>query len=195
MRAHRHSGIIGLIVAGAALGPHGFGVLARDRTIVLLGTVGLLYLMLMVGLELDLHEFARHRVRSVVFGLASAVVPGTVGTTAAMALGYSTPSALLVGSAFASHTLLAYPIASRLGIVRNRAVISTLGGTILTEILALVLLAVVVESRGQGAGLAFWAGLALPFAAYGVLVLWGLPRVGRWFFRHASEGETSSSSC
>jgi Kef-type K+ transport system membrane component KefB/mannitol/fructose-specific phosphotransferase system IIA component (Ntr-type) len=183
-------GIIGLIVAGAALGPHGFGVLARDRTIVLLGTVGLLYLMLMVGLELDLHEFARHRVRSVVFGLASAVVPGTVGTTAAMALGYSTPSALLVGSAFASHTLLAYPIASRLGIVRNRAVISTLGGTILTEILALALLAVVVESRGKGAGWAFWAGLALPFAAYGVLVLWGLPRVGRWFFRHASEGET-----
>jgi Kef-type K+ transport system membrane component KefB len=60
-------GIIGLIVAGAALGPHGLGFLARDRTIVLLGTVGLLYLMLMVGLELDLHEFARHRARSVGF--------------------------------------------------------------------------------------------------------------------------------
>ena len=128
--------------------------------------------------------------RSVVFGLDSAQVPGTVGTSAALALRNSTPSALLVGSAFASHTLLAYPIASRLGIVRNRAVISTLGGTILTEILALVLLAVVVESRGHTAGWAFWAGLALPFAAYGALVLWALPRVGRWFFRHASEGET-----
>jgi Kef-type K+ transport system membrane component KefB/mannitol/fructose-specific phosphotransferase system IIA component (Ntr-type) len=183
-------GIIGLIVAGAALGPHGLGVLERDRTIVLLGTVGLLYLMLMVGLELDLEEFARHRARSLVFGLASAAIPGSVGTGAALALGYSTPSALLVGSAFASHTLLAYPLASRLGIVRNRAVIATLGGTILTEILALVVLAVVVESRGQPAGWEFWVRLGVPFAAYGVLVLGALPRVGRWFFRNASEGET-----
>lgn len=76
-------GIIGLVVAGAALGPHGFGILERDRTIVLLGTVGLLYLMLMVGLELDLHDFARYRRRSVVFGLASALIPGVVGTAAA----------------------------------------------------------------------------------------------------------------
>ena len=74
--------------------------------------------------------------------------------------------------------------------MRNRAVISALGGTILTEILALALLAVVVESRGSAVGWAFWAGLALPFAAYGALVLWALPRVGRWFFRNAGEGGT-----
>jgi Kef-type K+ transport system membrane component KefB len=183
-------GIIGLIVAGAALGPHGFGILERDRTIVLLGTVGLLYLMLMVGLELDLHDFARYRRRSVVFGLASAVIPGVAGTAAALALGYSTPSALLVGSAFASHTLLAYPIASRLGILRNEAVNVTLGGTILAEILALVLLAVVVEAQGSTLGWTFWAGLALPLAIYVAAVLLVLPRIGRWFFRNASEGET-----
>jgi Kef-type K+ transport system membrane component KefB len=80
-------GIIGLIVAGAALGPHGLDVLERDRTIVLLGTVGLLYLMLMVGLELDLNEFARYRRRSIVFGLATSVIPGIVGTAAARAQG------------------------------------------------------------------------------------------------------------
>ncbi|MEW5930107.1 MAG: cation:proton antiporter [Gemmatimonadota bacterium] len=186
----RVPGIIGLIVAGAALGPHGFGVLERDRTIVLLGTVGLLYLMLMVGLELDLNDFARYRRRSVVFGLISALLPGVVGTGAALALGYGTPSALLVGSAFASHTLLAYPIASRLGIVRNPAVTTALGGTILVEILALVLLAVVVEARGRSVDLVFWAGIAVPFAVYGAAVLLVLPRLGRWFFRNASEGET-----
>ncbi|HEU4559925.1 MAG TPA: cation:proton antiporter, partial [Longimicrobium sp.] len=185
----RVPGVIGLIVAGAALGPHGFGVLERDRTIVLLGTVGLLYLMLMVGLELDLHDFARYRRRSVFFGLASALIPGVVGTGAALALGYGTSSALLVGSAFASHTLLAYPIASRLGIIRNEAVTVALGGTILVDILALVLLAVVVESRGRAIDWTFWAGLAVPFALYVAGVLLVLPRIGRWFFRNASEGE------
>ena len=119
----------------------------------------------MVGMELDLHDFARYRRRSVVFGLASALIPGVVGTAAAMALGYSTPSALLVGSAFASHTLLAYPIASRLGILRNEAVNVTLGGTILAEILALGL-AVVVEAR-KPLGWTFWAGLALPLRLRG----------------------------
>ncbi len=181
----RIPGIIGLIVVGAAIGPNGLGILARDRTIVLLGTVGLLYLMLMVGLELDLADFARHRKRSIVFGLLSFLVPGVLGTLVALGLGYRLPSALLVGSAFSSHTLLAYPIASRLGIVRNPAVTAALGGTILTEVLALLLLAVVVRSRGGSLGPAFWAELAVPFAIYVVAVLWAVPRIGRWFFRNA----------
>ena len=185
----RVPGIIGLIVAGAAVGPHGFGLLARDQTIILLGTVGLLYLMLMVGLELDLHQFSRFRNRSIVFGTLSFLVPAVFGAAAGLALGYSLPSALLLASAFSSHTLLAYPIASRLGIIRNAAVTTALGGTILTEILALLLLAVVANSAGGGAlDLAFWGRLTLSFGIYVFLVMWGLPRLGRWFFRHAGDG-------
>src|SRR5918997_332725 len=75
----RVPGIIGLILVGAAVGPNGAGVLARDATVILLGTVGLLYLMLMVGLELDLHEFNRHRNRSIVFGLLSFLIPAALG--------------------------------------------------------------------------------------------------------------------
>ncbi|HEX8692373.1 MAG TPA: cation:proton antiporter [Longimicrobium sp.] len=187
----RVPGIIGLIVVGAAVGPHGFNLLARSNTIVLLGTVGLLYLMLMVGLELDLHQFDRHRNRSLVFGTLSFLVPGALGTALGLALGYRLPSSLLIGAVFASHTLLAYPIASRLGIVRNPAVTAALGGTILTEILALLLLAVVVRSRGGAMDAGFWAALAVPFAVYVAAVMWGLPRLGRWFFRNVSgDGST-----
>ena len=185
----RVPGVIGLIVAGAAVGPHGFGLLARDQTIVLLGTVGLLYLMLMVGLELDLHQFNRYRHRSIVFGLLSFLVPAAAGLALGIALGYPVASALLVASAFSSHTLLAYPIASRLGIVRNEAVTTALGGTILTEILALLLLAVVANSAGGGALTpGFWARLVVLFGVYVVVVMWGLPRLGRWFFRQTGEG-------
>lgn len=187
----RIPGIIGLIVAGAAIGPHGAGLLARSSTIVLLGTVGLLYLMLLVGLELDLHQFARHRGRSIGFGALSFLLPAALGIGTAAALGYALPSALLIGSVFASHTLLAYPIASRLGIVRNGAVTAALGGTILAEVLALLVLAIVARSRGGALDLAFWLELALPFAVYVGVVLWGLPRLGRWFFRNVGgEGGT-----
>lgn len=179
----RVPGIIGLIIAGALVGPHGLGLLARDETIVLLGTVGLLYLMLMVGLELDVNEFNRYRNGSIVFGLLSFLVPAAAGTALGVALGYPLGSSLLLASAFSSHTLLAFPIASRLGIVRNEAVTVSLGGTILTEILALLLLAVVANSASAEIDAAFWVKLAVPFAIYVGLVLWGLPRLGRWFFR------------
>ncbi len=185
----RVPGVIGLIVAGAAVGPHGFGLLARDQTIILLGTVGLLYLMLMVGLELDLHQFSRYRNRSIVFGTLSFLVPALAGAAAGVALGYSLAAALLLGAVFASHTLLAYPIASRLGIIRNEAVTTALGGTILTEILALLLFAVVAnQARGASLDLAFWGRLTVSFGIYVAAVMWGLPRLGRWFFRRSGEG-------
>ncbi|MBB4637775.1 cation:proton antiporter [Longimicrobium terrae] len=184
----RVPGIIGLIVAGAAVGPHGFGLLLRDPTIILLGTVGLLYLMLMVGLELDLNEFNRYRNRSIVFGALSFAIPAAAGLAVGLGLGYSLLSALLVASAFASHTLLAFPIASRLGIVRNEAVTTALGGTILTDIMALLLLAVVANSAESGMSLGFWVRLAVPFIIYVAVVLWALPRLGRWFFRRVGEG-------
>lgn len=185
----RVPGVIGLIVAGAAVGPHGAGLLERDQTIVLLGTVGLLYLMLMVGLELDLHQFNRYRNRSIVFGLLSFLIPAALGLALGLTLGYAAASALLLAPAFSSHTLLAYPIASRMGIVRNEAVTTALGGTILTEILALLLLAVVANSaRGGALDLGFWLKLSVSFGVYVGAVMWGLPRLGRWFFRHAGEG-------
>ncbi|HEX2189247.1 MAG TPA: cation:proton antiporter [Longimicrobiaceae bacterium] len=180
----RIPGIIGLIVVGAAVGPNGFGLLARDDTIILLGTVGLLYLMLMVGLELDLDEFDRYRNRSILFGTLSFLVPALVGVGTGLALGYSLLSSLLLAAAFSSHTLLTYPIASRLGIVRNQAVTTALGGTILTEILALVLLAVVANAVGGSLGASFLVSFGVPFAIYVGVTLWGLPRVGRWFFRN-----------
>lgn len=185
----RVPGMIGLILAGAAVGPFGAGLLARDDTIVLLGTVGLLYLMFLVGLELDLVDFNRYRNRSLIFGGLSFAIPQLVGTGVGLGFGYGLPSSLLLGAVFASHTVLAYPIASRLGIVKNQAVLTTLGGTILTETLALLVLAVIAGSRGGAIGPGFWATLLGSLAVYVALVLWGVPKLGRWFFRKVrSEG-------
>ncbi|HET7276355.1 MAG TPA: cation:proton antiporter [Longimicrobiaceae bacterium] len=187
----RVPGMIGIILAGAVVGPNGLNLLARDATIVLLGTVGLLYLMFLVGLELDLVDFNKYRNRSVVFGALSFAIPQITGTSVGLAFGYSLPSALLLGAVFASHTVLAYPIASRLGIVKNLAVTSTLGGTILTETLALLVLAVVARSIDGALGISFWVVLVGSLAVYILAVLLGVPRLGRWFFRKARSEATS----
>ena len=185
---YRLPGIVGVILVGAAIGPNALGVLDRGETIVLLGEVGLIYLMFLAGLEINVDQFFNDVDRSVVFGLLSFVIPQAVGTVAGVfVLGLSIPASLLFASIFASHTLLAYPVANRLGVTKNEAMMATIGGTILTDTLALLVLAIVVASAQGALDMAFWAqlgvGLFLFFAGVWVLV----PRIGRWFFRTVNE--------
>jgi len=191
MQLLRLPGMIGVILAGAIVGPNAAKLLDRDPTIVLLGTVGLLYLMFMAGIEIDLHGFRRHRNRSLYFGALTFFLPQVLGTGVGLALGYDWPTSILMASMFASHTLLAYPVAMRLGIGKNRAVTPAVGGTIITDTAALLVLAVVAAStRGDLDGW-FWGQLVLFLSVY-VLAVWLIiPSLGRWFFRMEKAGATA----
>jgi len=185
----RLPGIVGLILAGVIVGPNGFGLLERDTTIVLLGTVGLLFLMFMAGLETSLDDLKLNAKKAVIFGLATFAVPMVLGIVAMKLLGYSTLASVLVASCFASHTLLALPIASKLGIMRSPSVTVTLGGTLITNVLALLVLAVVVKAHQGNLTLSFWLFLLPSLGVYTFATLWGVPRLGRWFFRRFGHDE------
>lgn len=185
----RLPGIVGLILAGVVVGPHGFGLLERDSTIVLLGTVGLLFLMFMAGLETSLDDLKLNAKQAVIFGLATFAVPMVLGIAAMMLLGYPLLASVLVASCFASHTLLALPIVSKLGIMRSQSVTITLGGTLITNVLALLVLAVVVKAHQGNLTLGFWLFLLPSLGFYTAATLWGVPRLGRWFFRRFGHDE------
>lgn len=177
--------IIGLILAGVVIGPYGFNLLLRDSSIVLFGTVGLLYIMFTAGLEIDLEEFRRNRLKSFVFGLFTFLIPLALGYfTAFYFLEFSTPSSLLLGSMFASHTLLAYPIVSKYGISRIRSVTLTIGGTIVTDILALLVLAGVIGVTQGEINTAFWIRLAVSAIIFGAIIFLLFPLIARWFFKN-----------
>jgi Kef-type K+ transport system membrane component KefB/mannitol/fructose-specific phosphotransferase system IIA component (Ntr-type) len=188
----RIPGIIGLIVAGAAIGPNGLGVLERDETIVLLGTVGLLYLMFIAGVEIDLQGFKRYRARSLAFGAVTFALPQILGTGVGFLLGYGWAAAVLLASMFASHTLVAYPIASRLGIAKNEAVTATVGGTIVTDVAALLVLAIIAASAEGELNAAFWLRLGISLTIFVAVIMVGLPWLARWFFRNEEDGETGA---
>ncbi|MEX0270775.1 cation:proton antiporter [Leptolyngbyaceae cyanobacterium UHCC 1019] len=185
----RLPGIVGLILAGVIVGPHGFGLLERDNTIILLGTVGLLFLMFMAGLETSLDDLKHNAKKALIFGLATFAVPMVLGMAAMLLLGYSLLASVLVASCFASHTLLALPIASKLGIMRSQSVTITLGGTLITNVLALLVLAVVVKAHQGNLTLGFWLFLLPSLTFYTIATLWGVPRLGRWFFRRFGHDE------
>lgn len=178
-----------LLAAGTVMGPNGLHILERSTAITLFGSVGLIYIMFLAGLEIDLHRFMNTRRRSLAFGLLTFAIPQGLGTLAGRyVLGLEWRTSMLLASMFASHTLLAYPIASRLGIVRSEPVAITVSATIITDTLALLVLAVIADSvRGMGLGVSFWIGLAIGMVALLVLTWWGIPKLTRWFFHNVTE--------
>lgn len=183
----RIPGVIGLILAGTIIGPHGLNILEQGET-TLFGTVGLLYIMFVAGLEIDLMDFRRNRRRSLGFGVFTFSIPLVIGTLVAYYfLEYPLRSSFLLASMFATHTLIAYPIASRLGITRNEAVIVTVGGTMITDTAALMILVMITASVSGTLNAFFWLQLVISTGLFTLLVLWVFPKIARWFFRNAEQ--------
>lgn len=176
--------IIGMILAGVVIGEYGFNILERDSSFELFGKVGLYYIMFLAGLEMDMEDFKKNRVKALVFGLITFIVPMALGVWSSMdLLGYGFTTSVLLASMYASHTLIAYPIVSRYGLSRLRSVNITIGGTAVTVTLALLILAVIGGMyKGTLDGM-FWVLLVLKVAFLSMLIVVLFPRIGRWFFR------------
>ena len=176
--------IIGLIVAGIVVGPYGFNLLNRDSSIVLFGTVGLLYIMFLAGLEVDIAEFKKNAKKILFFGVVTFLLPMFFGTLAGYyLLGYGFLSSLLLASMFATHTLISYPIASKYGVAQNRAVLLSVGGTMITDILALLILVIVVGMTKEETTAAFWVQLSISIVIFTCIVFFLFPVIIRWFFK------------
>lgn len=176
--------LIGLIIAGAIIGPNGLNLMLRDSSIILFGTVGLLYIMFLAGLEIDMGDFKKNSGKSLYFGLLTFLIPMGIGTAAGYyVLQYPLPTSILLASMFASHTLLAYPLVSKLGIAKNKAVNIAVGGTVITDTLALLVLAVIVGMSVGEITDAFWWRLSISVIVFGAFVMIVFPIIGRWFFK------------
>jgi Kef-type K+ transport system membrane component KefB len=188
----RIPGMIGLLAGGWLIGPNGLGITPEAGGILQqLGDVGLLYLMFMAGLELDLGVFAKFRNQAITFALLTFAFPMGLGVTGGLLLGYSTPAAILLGSLFASHTLVVYPVIRRMGLASNGAVATAVGATVVTDTLALVVLAVVAGSTvGSASGGELVLQIVLGLAILCAWCFLGLPRLAAWFFRGLGQQRT-----
>ena len=191
-RRFKVPGIIGLIIAGVIVGPHGTNLLAKNSAIDLFGTIGLLYIMFIAGLELEIHEFRRNRYHSLGFGMFTFVLPLVLGFPACYyILGYDFTASLLTSSIFSTQTMVAYPIVTKFGIARNKAVAVTVGGTIITDTAVLLLLAFITGTHAGDLPAGFWIRIIVGMVALLLLMFVVVPKVAKWFFIRL-EGEKSS---
>jgi Kef-type K+ transport system membrane component KefB len=178
-------GIIGLLVGGYAIGPHGLSLIgAGNNTLPDLGQLGLLYLMFVAGVELNLNLLRKHRRSALTFGLLTFVIPFALGTVVGLALGWETLAAILLGSLLASHTLITYPTVKDAGLASDPAVATAVGSTVLTDTLALVVLAAVAGSvEGHRSSFDVGAQIVVGMVVLVGFSLWALPLLSSYAFR------------
>lgn len=177
-------GIIGLILSGVIVGPHGLNILEKNSAVELFSTIGLLYIMFIAGLELDMNEFKTYRNKSLLFGFFTFIIPIVIGFPVCYyLLSYDFNASLLTASMFATHTLVAYPIVSRFGIAKNQAVAITVGGTILTDTAVLIILAVIMRNAQGNLNAEFWYKLTISLAIFSGIMFFIIPKIAKWFFR------------
>jgi Kef-type K+ transport system membrane component KefB len=177
-------GIIGLIISGIIIGPEGFNLLEKSLFVDVFSTIGLLYIMFIAGLELDMNEFKANKNKSFLFGFFTFIIPLGIGFPVCYYfLGYGVSASFLTASMFATHTLVTYPIVSKLGISKNQAVAITVGGTILTDTAVLIILAVVMGSHNGGLTQEFWIRLGVSLTIFSIIMFYVIPKIAKWFFR------------
>ena len=192
LRRIKIPGIIGLILSGVAVGPHGLNLLEKSSAVDLFSTIGLLYIMFIAGLELDMNEFRKTRHKSVAFGFLTFIIPISIGYPVChYILGYDVLASAMISSMFATHTLVSYPVVNSYGISKNEAVAITIGGTILTDTAVLIILAIIIGASQGQLNQEFWITLGVSFAIFLLIMLGVVPRIAKWFFQKV-EGEKTA---
>lgn len=181
--------IVGLIIAGILIGPYGFNILSRDASFQIFGEVGILYLMFLAAVEINMFHLKKNLGKGLIFGLITFIIPtlfGIFGSRLAFNAGWST--CVLISTMYAAHTLIAYPIVSKFGLQNSPPAIIAVCSTIVTVLLALIMLAGVVDSSASGGfHVSRFIGLLGLTVIYAVVVGFLLHYLTKYFFRKISD--------
>lgn len=179
----RLPGILGLLVGGALVGPSMTGLLANTNTLQATGDIGVLYLIFLSGLQLDLEIFLRNWRAAMGFGLTTAFIPLVLGILAARFLGFEWNAAVLIGSFWASFTLIAYPVVKEYGLIKNPAMAATVGASSITDTISLIILAFIAGlETGDQRGVALLLNIVMGLGLTGLYTMVLLPWAAHWFF-------------
>jgi Na+:H+ antiporter len=189
-RRIRLPAIVGFLLWGVAIGPHGIGLAGENAPVVSFAAeLGKLLLMFFCGLEINLALFRRTQSRSITFGLCTTLIPLLLGTSVGRLFGYGVIAAIVMGSLLASHTLLANPIVTRLALTRLEPITVTIGATVLSDTLSLVVFAICVSSYKGGFSARGLVVQLLEIVVFFGVILVGLSRLGSYLLAKVEDDE------
>jgi len=191
-RRVRIPGVVGLLLAGVVLGPHGLKLLPEHHPVAeFLSDLGKLLLMFVAGLEIDLAHFRKSKNKSYLFGLITTTVPLLLGTAVGLLFHYSVVPAIVIGSLLASHTLLGLPTIIRLGESQLEPVIITVGATVVSDTLSLVVFAICLSIFQTGFSTGAIGLQILEIAIFVPFILVGVSRLGARLLKKVENDESA----
>jgi Na+:H+ antiporter len=189
-RRVRLPAVVGLLLSGVVLGPHMLDVFGEQRPIAdFFADLGKLLLMLFAGLEIDLALFRRAQRKAITFGLITTSFPLLLGTAVGLLFGYGVVTAVVLGSLLDSHTLLGMSIVTKIGANRLEPFTVTVGATVLSDTLSLVVFAMCVSTFLRGFSASGLALQLIEIAVFIPLLLLVVGRGGRYLLQKAEDDE------
>ena len=177
--------IFGLILSGILIGPKGFHLIGEKSGLELLSTAGLLYLMFLMTLEIDMFSFRKNKFKSVWFGVFTFIIPFILGFLLTHYIfHFNMIASLLLACMFSTHTLVSYPIASRLNITKAEPVVVSIGGTIITDMAVLLFLTIIITSYSGALNAFFWVKTVIFLTTFMLVMFWVFPKICRWYFTY-----------
>lgn len=184
--------ILGYLVGGIAVGPHGFGLIHDPETIRTLANIGVILLLFTLGLEFSLSELKRMGKVAILGGAVQILLTAAAGLALGKLLGWATLPAIFFGFLIAlSSTMIVLKTLMERGELdsgHGRIMI----GILLVQDLSLIPLMIILPALGGG-GAGLWSVLGIAIlkavlfiAVMLVLGMWGLP----WLLRRVA-GERS----
>ncbi|PKN21223.1 MAG: hypothetical protein CVU65_17300 [Deltaproteobacteria bacterium HGW-Deltaproteobacteria-22] len=218
--------VVSMMITGMAIGPHGFDLVSRLNAVIgrgypteqlytvidAMGLLGLVFLMALAGMEVNLRILMSEKRAVGLLSVFTFAIPAAAGY-AVYAL-YQ-PSDILgswvYASLFASHSVgIVFPVIRELNVVRTRFGLAVLASTVITDLLSLILLAIVVqlkrhESGGEVIGSisvfdqvdpslfghTFIPLFVLVIALYLIVAVWVLPTLLRRLLAHLEPNDDS----
>eukprot|EP00232_Nephroselmis_pyriformis_P015211 CAMPEP_0182888814 /NCGR_PEP_ID=MMETSP0034_2-20130328/21666_1 /TAXON_ID=156128 /ORGANISM="Nephroselmis pyriformis, Strain CCMP717" /LENGTH=934 /DNA_ID=CAMNT_0025022269 /DNA_START=70 /DNA_END=2871 /DNA_ORIENTATION=+ len=134
--------LVGEIMSGILVGPHGIDLAPRPTSLMLIGEVGLLLMVLEAGIEVDLSQLALVGGRGVMVAVFGSLVPLLIGFSLAMAcFDMEYKNALAVGATLAPTSMgISLKVLQEGGVLNTPTGQLIIAAAVIDDVIALVLL-------------------------------------------------------
>jgi Kef-type K+ transport system membrane component KefB len=143
---------VGLIAAGALVGPFGFDLLTIDTTHAMLAEIGLLFLLFMAGLETRLSSFTEYRGHIALYSVAQILVPALFAASIMLFFDLTIEAGIALTIVFISSSIaVILPALEAHGLMHTRIGKIIIDSVVLVDVLSLVALSMLIAHETGGA--------------------------------------------
>jgi len=150
-RRMKQPALVGELLAGIILGPTLFGIVKPNESLELLSTIAIFFVMLLIGLEMDLREIRKAGKSAFVISVIALIIPFFAGYLISNFFGLSMIQSLFIALLL---SITSVPVSAiilmELGLLKTKIGTTVMSAAVIDDIISLVILAVILQLHATG---------------------------------------------